>query len=299
MYNKEIKQRWIDLKNENTISCLNYYANKMNNTEEYEKLFNKDLCNFTVSEILDMYRAMDFYSANTIYITNKIYADYTDWCINEGLVADSQNHYSEVTRDMTIDCINLSAMKSRVISREQILDWCNMAWNDADKYLLLGLFEGIKGKGYVDFTDTRISDMEGKKIHLASGRTLEFSEELINYAIKCYEEDEWTYYTSGRSVALVAGDEIMREVVLAKDNTQYHKWHRLFMRSKMFFDYLGIHGVVSMNAIRISGAIDYINNGAKNENISAERYILKHKTELEYRYMKMYKFYDTYRDFLN
>ena len=96
MYNKEIKQRWIDLKNENTISCLNYYANKMNNTEEYEKLFNKDLCNFTVSEILDMYRAMDFYSANTIYITNKIYADYTDWCINEGLVADSQNHYSGI-----------------------------------------------------------------------------------------------------------------------------------------------------------------------------------------------------------
>lgn len=298
MYNADVKQRWINIKEENTISSDNYYGNKMDNAEPYEKLFNKDLCNFTVSEILDMYKGMNFYSPNTIYITNKLYADYTDWCINEGLVADSQNHYLLITREMTIDCVNVSAMKSRVVSRETVIDWCNQAWNAADRFLLLGLFEGIKGNRYVDFTDTKIQDVEGNTIHLASGRTLEFSDKLISYAYASHEENQWIYYGTEAVSPLVAGDEIMRQVARAISNTDQNKWHRIFMRSKRLFDYLGILGVVSMNAIRISGTIDYINRSAKEEGVNAKIYIENHKEELEYRYMKMYKFYETYKDFL-
>jgi len=97
---------------------------------------------------------------------------------------------------------------------------------------------------------------------------------------------------------LVAGDEIMRQVARAISNTDQNKWHRIFMRSKRLFDYLGILGVVSMNAIRISGAIDYINRNAKEEGVNTKAYIENHKEEIEYRYMKMYKFYETYKDFL-
>lgn len=298
MYNADVKQRWINVKEENTISSDNYYGNKMDNAEPYEKLFNKDLCNFTVSEILDMYKGMNFYSPNTIYITNKLYADYTDWCINEGLVADSQNHYLLITREMTIDCVNVSAMKSRVVSRETVIDWCNQAWNAADRFLILGLFEGIKGNRYVDFTDTKIQDVEGNTIHLASGRTLEFSDKLISYAYASHDENQWIYYGSEAVSPLAAGDEIMRQVARAVSNTDQNKWHRIFMRSKRLFDYLGILGVVSMNAIRISGAIDYINRNAKEEGVNAKTYIENHKEEIEYRYMKMYKFYETYKDFL-
>lgn len=297
MYNENTKKRWIDLKNQNTICCLNYYENKMDNAEPFEKMFNKDLCNFTVSQILDMYHGMDFYAANTVYVTNKIYADYTDWCINEGLVKDSQNHYLLITRQMTIDCVNYTAMKSRVISRKTIINWCNEAWNAADRFLLLGLFEGIKGNRYIDFTDTKIQDITGNKIHLASGRTLEFSDRLIEYAYASHEETKWTYYITEYEAPLVSGDEIMRQVVRAKSDSAQNKWHRIFMRSKRFFDYLGINGVVSMNAIRISGAIHYINTGAIEEGIDPKRYIELHKSELEYRYMKMYKFYETYKEF--
>lgn len=298
MYNAENKARWLELKNSETISSPNYYENKMDNAEPFETMFNKDLCNFTVAEIIDMYKGMNFYSATTVYITNKIYAEYTDWCVKEGLVADSQNHYMEITRQMTIDCLNASAMKSRVVSREQVIEWCNKAWNAADKYLLLGLFEGIKGNRYVDFTDTKISDIDGNKIHLASGRTLEFSDTLINYALNCYEEDKYIYYGSEFVSVLASGDEIMREVARSRSDSDRNKWHRIFIRSKMFFDYIGIRGVISMNAIRISGAIDYINKRAEKEGISAKEYIEKYKEEIEYRYMKMYKFYDTYKDFL-
>ena len=298
MYNTDTKQRWLDMKNAETITSPNYYANKFSNTEPYENMYGKDLCNFTVSEIMDMYKSMNIYSPSTVYTTNKIYADYANWCIAEGLVNDSQNHFLEITREMTLECVNKSAMNYKIISSEQITEWCNAAINYADKFLLLGLFEGLKGNKFVDFTDTKISDLNGNEIHLPSGRVLECSDKLIMYAEESHNETVYTYYNSGRQAPLATTEEIMKPVAIAKSFKSFNKWKRLFTRYDEISNYMGFRGIFSMNDIRISGMIDYINRNASKEKITAEEYIKIHKTEIEYRYIKTYKFYETYKDYL-
>lgn len=298
MYNTETKQRWLDMKNAETITSPNFYANKFSNTEPYESMYGKDLCNFTVSEIMDMYKSMNIYSPFTVYTTNKIYADYTSWCIAEGLVNDSQNHFLEITREMTLECVNKSAMNYKIISSEQITEWCNAAINYADKFLLLGLFEGLKGNKFVDLTDTKISDLNGNEFHLPSGRTLEFSDKLIMYAKESHNETVYTYYNSGRQAPLAMTEEIMKPVAIAKSFKTFNKWKRLFTRYDEIANYMGFKGTIAMNDIRTSGMIDYINRNANKEGVGAEEYIKTHKTEIEYRYARTYKFYETYKDYL-
>ena len=296
--NEDRKKRWLAKKNTEVISAEGYYDTKIKNTEKFEDMFKKDLCEFTASEIISMYKTMNTYSPSTIYINNGIYADYTAWCINEGFVPDSQNHFLEITRNMCNDYVNKVAFDKRIVSREEVLDWCRDCWNEADKYLLLGLFEGIKGNHFIDFTDTGVDDIEGNVINLASGRKLEFSDELIRFAHNSAEEKVWTSYTSERNIPLNGGDEIIRFSANARTYQTLNKARRILQRSKFIFDHLGIREFMSMNSIRISGMIYFINTNAKKLDMGSYDYIVSHTKEIENRYMPTNGFYCKYKDYL-
>lgn len=298
MYNEDRKSRWIEKKNTEVISSLKYYDTKMNNVAVYEQKLGKDLCEFTKSEIVDMYKAMNMYSPTTIYVNNRIYAEYTDWCISEGFVADSQNHFTEITRDMCNEYVNKTALNKRVVTREEVLEWCRTCWNDSDRYLLLGLFEGIKGNRFIDFTDTGVDDIENNVIHLASGRTLDFSDELIRYAHKSAEETVWTSYTSEWNLPLVASNQILKPTERSRKTETINLTRNILKRSKIIFSFLGIEEYMSMNAIRISGMIDYINSNATRLGMSAQDYMKVYQERIEERYMNTNGFYSKYKDYL-
>ena len=298
MYNTDRKTRWIEKKDAEVISSLKYYETKMNNVAPYEKELGKDLCEFTKSEIVDMYKSMNTYSPSTIYINNRIYLEYTDWCITEGFVPDSQNHFSEITRDMCNEYVNKTAFDKRIVTREEITDWCKACWNDADRYLLLGLFEGIKGNRFIDFTDTEVDDIENNVIHLASGRTLDFSEELISYAYKSAEETVWTSYTSEWDLPLANSNLILKPTERSRKTETINLTRAILKRSKIIFSFLGVGDYMSMNAVRISGMIDYININASRLGMSAQDYIKVYQSRIEERYMPINGFYNKYKDYL-
>lgn len=55
---------------------------------------------------------------------------------------------------------------------------------------------------------------------------------------------------------------------------------------------------MSMNAIRISGMIDYINSNATRLGMSAQDYMKVYQERIEERYMNTNGFYSKYKDYL-
>lgn len=55
---------------------------------------------------------------------------------------------------------------------------------------------------------------------------------------------------------------------------------------------------MSMNAVRISGMIDYININASRLGMSAQDYIKIYQSRIEERYMPINGFYNKYKDYL-
>ena len=143
MYNQELKERYRKEKESYTTVSAYYFSSLFKRTEPFEEQLDKDASNFTTYEIINMYKTLAIMSLDTIATMNSNLSMYTQWCIQENLVNDYQNHYLEITRDMMASFVNKLAMDKKVVSREQVLDWCQQLPNPSDSFCLLGLFEGI------------------------------------------------------------------------------------------------------------------------------------------------------------
>lgn len=192
IYNKVLKQRYVDEnspRNKHLAYTMDYYFRR---SADRETELDKDLSQFTVSEILALYKSYLSGSMETLMVINSQYIKYTTWCIQEGLVPDCQNHYVEITYDMLLSCLNTGLVKSREMTREELLDLIGGFRNHMDKVCYLALFEGICGPEFQELYNIRLSDVEdpfGKCIlHVKSDageRELAISPELyreISYA---------------------------------------------------------------------------------------------------------------------
>ena len=158
MYNQELKERYRKEKESYTTVSAYYFSSLFKRIEPFEEQLNKDASNFTAYEIINMYKTLAIMSLDTIVTMNSNLSMYTQWCIQQNLVNDYQNHYLEMTRDMLVSFVNKFAMDKKVVSRKQILEWCQQLPNPSDSFCLLGLFEGIRGGGYLELALAKIDD---------------------------------------------------------------------------------------------------------------------------------------------
>ena len=106
MYNEELKLRYKTEKEMTTVVPNNAIGLDFKKTSSFEEQLNKDAYDFTVYEILNMYKTWNSKSIDTLYVINNRLSQYTQWALEQNLVADSQNHYLEINRDMLMGCIS-------------------------------------------------------------------------------------------------------------------------------------------------------------------------------------------------
>ncbi len=191
MYNEEIKQEFIkeSVKQGNSMTIDKVATRYFKTVSSYEEGLEKDLSNFTIVEIIGMYKYVCTYSLEVIMQMQSIFKRYTYYCKDIGFVNDGINHYEEVTYDMMKSCTNQKRVNDSIITRKELISLCNKMPNVSDSFLLLAIFEGLSGTGMEDLINLNISQFKGNKVHLESGRVLTVSDELIKYA----EESSETY----------------------------------------------------------------------------------------------------------
>ena len=276
MYNQELKERYrIEKESYTTVSAY-YFSSLFKRTEPFEEQLDKDVCNFTTYEIINMYKTLAMMSLDTIATMNSNLSMYTQWCIQQNLVNDYQNHYLEINRDMMASFVNKLAMDKKVVSRKQILEWCQQLPNPSDSFCLLGLFEGIRGGGYLELALAKMEDFNNNIFTAYNGRAIKVSSTLIEYA---KQSDETLEYQSisqnmAKEVTLIDNGRIIKDYPnIRRSDSMPVLRRRTQARLARIFDYVGILDYMNGNDIRMSGVVEMANNRCKELEISGRDYI--------------------------
>lgn len=193
MYNEEFKTNYIkesEFRNVNAATNINLLFRRI---APYEEMIGRDLCNFSVSEIIDYYKSLCTSSLESLMIMNNQYKLYTAYALMNGLVEDSQNHYDEIDNVILNSCVNKGLLNAKIIMREDLISVLESQYveNVSDKFLALAIFEGICGTRCEELTNLTMDNINGNEISLCTGRKLIISDKLVEWAKESSETYEY------------------------------------------------------------------------------------------------------------
>ena len=174
LYNMEQKLRYIKEKENAVVLPNNYLKCQFRHVSEQEEELGKDLCNFNLYDIVEYYKIMNQTSLEYLTVLNSQFSMYTQWCLQENLVDDNQNHFFEVNIEILKNCLNKAIIDKRMIDRSQICEWCDSLPNPSDAFILLSLFEFGKSKDFKNIVELTSKDIDQEKstFRLCDGSTM-------------------------------------------------------------------------------------------------------------------------------
>lgn len=310
MYNSERKLRFIEEKESRTIVSKGFLKRKFELSSVYEEEKGKDLCQFTAYEIMDMYRGMNIYSHNSIIVMHSVYTQYVNWCIANNLVDDAQNHFMEIRSNTLGDYLNYVVAKKRIVSKAQVYEWCDELPNASDAFIILCLFEGIKGKEYSYIVNAKISDfdLESCEIRVPDGNVYSVSAKLVDSANE--SNSTLTYFpisgSGKKEIQLRENGLIIKDFGQTNLTTSDAARRRMTFRLARILNYLGIQDWMSAHAFTDAGRINYIIERSSKLNISPKEFVLNadYFAELQKRYgvqssLTRNLFYEKYKEYLS
>ena len=253
--NNEFKQKYI--KEMSTIS-ENFTRNIFNKSDDLEKYYNKDVCNFTLSEIKNLLLTLNSTSTEYLRVVTSVLRKYTEFMMINNMSIDNLNHYDLVDTNVLMRCVNKQVVENKYISREQLLSYINNLPNPSDAWCMLAIYEGIKGDNFSNVTLSKgIFDYDNETIKLYDGSVFKPSRELFNIAVDSYETYEYEGLRNlGSNNMRLMGDEIfkVRDNVMFDYDDKKKSYNRLLARIRLIKNYLDV-SVISIPRIQISGMV--------------------------------------------
>lgn len=193
-YNQSLKSFYIkEMENDQTNHNMNTITRVLKNVKQHEEFLGKDASAWTTREIIAYLKLLGSSSATNIRLVYTELKRYTEFCLDHGYI-EKENNYDLIPPEVVAGCVNISKLSKTRIKRDELLD-AIQDMNPCDKFLILGNFEGINcfGKENEEMLNAKVSDISGNTMKLCTGRTIQVSDELINFAHAA--EEEYMYYT--------------------------------------------------------------------------------------------------------
>jgi hypothetical protein len=306
LYNKELKLQFIKEKNQEAVLPNNYLERQFYKVSSMERELDKDVSNFTVYEIIEYYKLLNLNVLESLIVMNSEFSMYTQWCLQKSLVSDNQNHFLEVTNDVLLGCLNKAVFNMKIISRETILKWVEQLPNPKDQFVLLGLFEGLKGKDFCELARLRLEDIDDNIAHLCTGRSIKLSDELIEIIEDCIKEDMYYSITGSEKkvTKLLDNGYIIKDYPNARmDVSDFQIGRKIYNGITRTLNYFDALKYMSANSISESGKLHMIKERAKELNMTNKDYIFSnYMSEVENKFdsnIVKSLFWKKYEDFLS
>ena len=302
-YNEELKKRYLNEKEKFLSVSSNYIGVQFRKTAEYEYELNKDVSNWTVYEIIEYYKLLNITSFESLLCLNSTFSQYTQFCLENSLVRDNQNHYLECTPHILSECINKAILDKKIVDECDVFEWVDQLPNSRDQFILLSLFEYGKSKDFKDIVYARPEDVKGNTLKL-SDRTVIISDKLLNIIDNCINEKIYSSITGKgiKKMPLIDHGYIIKSYPNQNIHlSDFQKGRNIYITCQRIFNYLGVGEWMTPNAIAESGKLYMIKQKASELNMSIKDYIYSdHIKEVEHQfnfvmypsvYVKKYKEY--------
>ena len=114
LYNEKIKNMFVEKKQSESNIPKEYLLNMFRKASEYEYESEKDICDWTSYDIIEYYKMINTASLDVLFCLNSVFSQYTQFCIENNLVKDNQNHYLECNYEILKGCINKAILNTCV-----------------------------------------------------------------------------------------------------------------------------------------------------------------------------------------
>ena len=273
MYNEKRKRQYLDEKSRDAKISDNLIT-AFEAAEQYEEKIGHDICEWTTDQILGFYVKLATPYVQTLIVLHSSLGQYAEWCLQNGLVSDNQNHFREINSKTVHRCADVNALKDRLFTREELLEEINQLPNDSDKFIILSLFEGIPIRGGVMARIT-MDDLDGYELTLRNDTGIRIATRTITNELHHIMEnanDEKSYTSMAkeqRSYPYDLSENTVIKTILSRRNALRCTDSALANRMRNCFRSLG-HENITVKSLMESGRIHFIKNYCKENNISWE-----------------------------
>lgn len=255
----------------------------LNRALAFEKKFQKPFYEFTVDEVLEIYKSMHAISDRSLQNTNLTLKHAARWMIDEkGL--DARSSYEEITKDLIQECVDTKRKESLILTKNELEEIQGGLLNWTDKAILFLLFEGVGGHMLKElmFMDQSQISRKDLKIYFRSGKMIDITTEDYELLKKAFQEEELVSFGTTSRVSKVKSLGIYKarfnslsdndDITDASDVERRYRFcqRRLMLISKD----LGIN--ITSGSIQESGFLYYIKEGIQRSGLDFLQYI---KTE--------------------
>jgi hypothetical protein len=163
----------------------------LNRALEFEEKFQKPFYNFTVDEILEMYKSMYAISDRSLQNTNLTLKHAARWMLDRKKL-NTESSYEKVTKELILGCVDTKRKKNMILTKDDLIEIQGELLNWTDKGVLRMLFLGAGGNWLKELTFFDMSQVSRKEglVYFRTGKTIPITEEdyvLIKNA--CGEEE--------------------------------------------------------------------------------------------------------------
>ena len=292
MYEMEMKEGFIkDYMRSRVVAKTSLYS-LFRKVEPYENKLNKDCSQFTKEDILDIYKEFKAKSVYVLMNYNTILKAYCAWRkYYHGL--ENQIAYEEITIDLLKPLIPKDA--AAILSREELTDIEDQAYNWTDKAIIECLWEGLSGNSMRDLVgiEARMIDHESKQLHLPDGRVFDLTDRLYQLLINALNETEYICYGKALKVKKLEGKGKLykeRDNAHAMDSDdKFFRW--VYRRIMNLRTHVGISGLTMKN-ITTSGMCHYLREGMEQTELDLKAFL---RTEMGEKLMDKYNYFSEHR----
>ena len=264
----------------------------LNRALEFERKFQKPFYDFTVDEILEMYKSMHAISDRSLQNTNLTLKHAARWIIDRKKL-DVHSSYEDVTKELILGCVDTKRKKNMILTKDDLTEIQGELLNWTDKGILQMLFLGAGSNWLKELTFFDMSQVSRKEglIYFRTGKTIPITEEdytLIKNA--CDEEELISFGTTSRISKVKSYSFYKQRFNALSDNgdpTDEQDLERRFRfiqrRLLLMSKDIGIQ--LTSGGIQTSGLLHHLKQGVEESDLTFREYVkTKEAKDLARRY---------------
>lgn len=176
MYSPDGRKEWYlnecgkSIYEENTREFL---TRIFNSTELEEKLFEKDVSEFTDDEAIDYLKSLNSKSRQRLKVYAWYLSRYRQWYYSKQNIDNILDPFDDRTINKIIESIIPdSVLNDQIITEDYFKECADLEPDSINKFILICFYHGIKGDEFADIINLKMEDLdeENKTVKLISGR---------------------------------------------------------------------------------------------------------------------------------
>lgn len=239
-YNENVKEKYMASMNALHMNTSKEYFKL---TAEYENEKGKDIALFDADEWFDFLKVTGYITISKVYYFTTFIAKYAKWYFDR-YAPKQENHFEKISNDKMIEYTTNVVNNNRFISRELLLQLLKEIDNAVDRFMILCLYEGIRGEEFNDIMLLKLSDVdfENNIFHLPSGEDAVVSDELLEAAKQANAQKNFATPVSPfaeRSAGVGSFNNEAETIFKFRDNarTKTPNAKRIYNRFNVYRDY--------------------------------------------------------------